>query len=267
MPTRAHLTVLVAVLAFACGGNVFSKGDDDGSGGKGTGGDGNGGMTSAGKAGSTGKAGTATGGSMPTAGGPSMGGAVPIGGGPNCLAVDCAFPMCADGAMPSVKPGECCPTCPNTDGCEAVKCEPVSKCGFGYTLSRPPGACCTGCFPDPGVGCREIACPQTECAPGYVRGDLVGGCCYDCVPDTLYCDEPADCVIADKPRSCCGCPEAITRRQYAEEPCWSEPGVMRMIPQSCYPQVTCDALCGACPDPGAATCIDHRCTQRGLGLK
>jgi hypothetical protein len=134
-------------------------------------------------------------------------------------------------------------------------------CGEGYELSQPEGACCKGCVPKPGgVACREIACPPDDvCPPGYVRGDLVGGCCYDCVPDPLFCNDANDCVTADRPRSCCGCPEAISRRMYDADECWSDVQAPRMIPQSCYPQVTCDAVCGMCPPPGPLLCANHRC--------
>jgi hypothetical protein len=116
------------------------------------------------------------------------------------------------------------------------------------------------------VACLEIACPENnECPLGYVRGDKVGGCCYQCLPDPLFCNEEAECVMADRPRSCCGCPEVISRRAYDADACWSDVTAPRMIAQSCYPQVVCDALCAACPPPLHATCIDHRCT--GIGLK
>jgi hypothetical protein len=270
MHARVHVSGLLAALAIACGGNVFSQGDVDGSGAKGSAGSSSGGVSNGGtssKAGSPGKAGTSTGGS-PSAGSTGMGGAVLIGGGPNCEAVDCAFPVCEDGSKPIVPPGSCCPICPSTTGCEGLTCEPVTECEEGYVLSRPPGACCTGCIQKPGgVACREIACPSTSCPVGFVRGDVLGGCCYDCLPDPSYCNEAADCVIADKPRSCCGCPEAISRRQFAEDPCWSEVGVMRAIPVSCYPQAICDAACRACPLYDEASCVEHRCTPHSRGLK
>ena len=167
-----------------------------------------------------------------------------------------------DGAEPVVAPGECCPTCPPPlAGCEGVTCQPIEKCEAGYEFSRPEGACCAGCVPEAGgVGCREVACnPDLTCPLGYVRGDLVGGCCYDCLPDPLFCNDFDDCVAADRPRSCCGCPEAISQRLYAADECWSDIQAPRMIPQSCYPEVTCDAVCGACPTPGTPTCNSHRC--------
>jgi hypothetical protein len=135
-------------------------------------------------------------------------------------------------------------------------------CGPGYMLGKPPGACCEGCVPVPGgVACTEQACPTgNQCPTGYVRGDLVGGCCYDCLPDPLYCSSAADCVVADKPRTCCGCPEPISTRQYNEDPCWSAPDNPRPIPQECYPDAICGAVCGMCPPAGTASCFENRCT-------
>lgn len=246
------------LLAVACGGSAFSGGDGDGGSGSGAG--------QAGKpstAGTNGSGGSgATGGGAGTGGSVSVAGSVSVGGGPNCTAVDCADPVCANGAQPVIRPGQCCATCPPpTTGCEDVVCKPVTSCPAGYELSQPAGACCQGCVPKPGgVACVEIACPPDDtCPAGYVRGNLVGGCCYDCVPDPLYCGDVSDCVTADRPRSCCGCPEAITRREYEADECWSDVKAPRMIPQSCYPEVTCDALCGQCEAPGPLLCAGHRC--------
>jgi hypothetical protein len=252
------------LLAAACGGSAFSGGGD-GDGGSGSGGSA-GSSSQAGKpstGGTSSSGGSATTGGRPGTGGSvSVAGSVGVAGGPNCAAVDCAYPVCSDGAEPVIKPGECCPTCPPpTSGCEDVTCLPVSECGEGYELGQPVGACCKGCVPKGGqVACAEIACPPDKtCPAGYVRGDLVGGCCYDCVPDPLYCSDVSDCVTADRPRSCCGCPEAISRRMYDADECWSDVDMPRMIPQSCYPQVVCGAVCGACASPGPLLCAGHRC--------
>jgi hypothetical protein len=248
------------LVAAACGGESFSGGGNGGSSGEAGSVSGHAGKSST--AGSSSSAGTSSlGGSTGTGGTSGKAGSNGTGG-IDCRAVDCAFPVCEDGAAPIAKPGECCPTCPPPQtGCDGVMCLPVTDCGPGYELKRPEGACCEGCVPKPGgVGCLEIACPPDKtCPAGYVRGDLVGGCCYDCVPDPLYCGDVADCLIADKPRSCCGCPEAISQRMYAADECWSDVDMPRMIPQECYPQMTCDAVCGPCPEPGPLSCASHRC--------
>ena len=268
----AYLPCLLAVLAAACGGTVFSKTDD---GGGATGGSTSHGGSSASagkpsKGGSSASGGSiSVGGSVGIAGSVGMAGAVGMAGGPNCQAVDCAFPVCDDGATPVTPAGKCCPICPPPPpSCLGVVCTPVMECGMGYELARPPGACCEGCMPTPGaVACPKIACVDPQCPLGYVPGDLVGGCCTDCVPDPLFCHDATECVIADRPRPCCGCPEAITTREYAADQCWSAVGAPRMIPQSCQPQFMCDAICSPCPAPGAARCIDHRCVEMDIGLK
>lgn len=150
-------------------------------------------------------------------------------------------------------------------GCQDVECQPVTSCPPDYTSSQPAGACCEGCVPNPGgAACPKVACPHSVCPLGYVRGDLVGGCCTECVPDALFCNEDSECVIADKPRACCGCPEVITRRQYDADPCWSGPPTPRKIPQSCYPEVVCGAVCSPCPSLQRAVCQNHRCVDSGL---
>lgn len=249
-------------LAAACGGSAFSGGDASQAGSSNAG-------TSSSQAGKPGAAGSNSGGGSGSTGGASAaGGAVGVagttgvGGGPNCFAVPCPYPLCDDGAEPVIKPGECCPSCPvRSPSCDSVMCQPVMDCGEGYELAQPAGACCPGCVPKPGgVACREIACPADHLCPlGYVRGDLVGGCCYDCVPDPLFCNDASECVTADRPRSCCGCPEAISRRMYDADECWSNVDAPRTLPQSCYPQNTCDALCGMCAPPGPLLCANHRC--------
>ena len=254
---KAVLLSSALIVAVACGGESFSggSGGDAGSAGSHAG--------KPGTAGSSSKAGASSrGGSTGTGGTSGKAGTTGVGG-LNCELVDCAYPVCDDGQEPVTKPGECCPTCPAPiTGCEGVTCLPVTACGADYELKRPEGACCEGCVPKPGgVACLEIACPPDKtCPAGYVRGDLVGGCCYDCVPDPLYCEQTSDCVIADRPRPCCGCPEAISQRLYAADQCWSDVNDPRMVPMECYPQMTCDALCGACPEPGQLLCSDRRCT-------
>ena len=257
--------VLVAFVA-ACGGTVFSRGDDGEGGSSNTGASGNlGGSSSVSgkpsKAGSSSRAGSsAIGGTNGSAG------AISMGGGTNCEAVDCADPVCSNGQMPVTPAGQCCPICPPPQlGCQNVECQPVMGCPSGYTLSQPAGACCQGCVPQPGgVACPEIACPHSLCPLGYVRGDLVGGCCTECVPDALFCNDDSECLIADKPRSCCGCPEVMTTRQYDAEPRWSDVAMPRKIPESCYPQLMCDAICSPCPPPLNAVCQNHRCVETGL---
>jgi hypothetical protein len=137
-------------------------------------------------------------------------------------------------------------------------------CPSGYELKRPAGACCEGCVPSGAIACPKIACPQTACPLGYVRGDLVGACCTDCVPDALYCEDDSQCVIAQRPQACCGCPSAISTRTYAEDLCWSRLDAPRQIPQACYPAAICDAVCGPCPPPGTPRCEGHRCLEMGL---
>ena len=267
----AFFPCLVAIFAVACGGAVFGSRDG------GDGGSSSGGSTStagkpskagsSGRGGSSSSGGVGTAGTLPTAGSVGTAGSVSMGGGPNCAAVDCAFPMCADGAVPITLPGQCCPTCPPPQfGCEGVKCAPVMACGMGYTLSQPVGACCKGCVPNPGgTFCTDIACPpDNHCPLGYIGGDTVGGCCTDCVPDPLFCNDDDECAIADRPRPCCGCPEAISMRQYSADECWSLVSMPRMAPPECQPQFGCDAVCGACPPPGKAVCSNHHCVETGV---
>jgi hypothetical protein len=143
-------------------------------------------------------------------------------------------------------------------------CKPLMGCPAGSVLSQAPGACCPSCVPKEPAGCPEIACPPGDnCPLGYVRGDLAGGCCTDCLPDPKFCNQDSECVIADRPRSCCGCPEAISMRMYLDDECWSLQAMPRMLPQECYPLVVCDAVCGPCPPPGAPRCVDNRCVEMG----
>lgn len=256
------LPLALAMLLMGCGGTV-SKNDGGGSAGTLSMGA-SAGTLSFGGTGN--ESGASAGGTAPTVGGTfGTAGSLNLGGAPSCATVTCTAADCLEGQVPVLRPGACCTTCePQSDGCEEVKCQPVEACAEGYELAQPAGACCVGCVPQPGVvACREVACPQTSCPLGYVRGDEVGGCCYDCVPDPLYCRGIEDCVMAEQPNACCGCPEAITRRQYQREPCWSQPGSPRPLPPTCYPQLTCDALCGACDNDGQiAVCSQRRCMSR-----
>ena len=163
-------------------------------------------------------------------------------------------------------PGACCEQCADAV-CAGVLCDAPTECGNGETWERPNGACCAACVPEePGtVGCVDIACPlDMVCAAGYIRGDLVGGCCYQCLPDPLFCKADDDCVLADRPRDCCGCPEVISTRALDDDACWYAVDDPRPIPEECYPDAYCDAVCGACPDYGQALCLQNRCVERPL---
>lgn len=267
---RAPLLLLLGGLGLACAGKVAGRGNEDGGGATGAGGT----ASSGGQLG-----GTSSGGARAEAGASAgtgllgglgaTSGSAPGGGSTSCDDVPCALPLCA-GERATTPPGACCPVCSGPkQGCEGVKCEPPSDCKEGYERSLAAGACCPGCLPQVphGVSCNEVACPETPCQPGYVRGDVLGGCCHECLPDPLYCTEDADCVAADKPRSCCGCAEVITRRQFAAEPCWWEVGHPRSLPSSCYPNVTCDAVCSPCSVPEVVACRGNRCVESHYGLK
>ncbi|MDF3071088.1 MAG: hypothetical protein K0R38_6689 [Polyangiaceae bacterium] len=255
---HAVLPLSIAALVVACGGTV-SQNDRNGSAGTPT------------SAGNGSASGASTGGTAASAGGSvATAGSLSVGGAPTCTTVECEPPACRKDEISVLRPGDCCETCqPAAGGCEDVKCQPVEPCGEGYELAQPAGACCVGCIPKPGfVACVNITCPPARCPLGYVRGDLLGGCCYDCVPDPLYCRDGNDCLVADRPRECCGCPEAITRRQYDAEACWSELRAPRPRPATCYPQVTCDAVCGPCePQSDYPDCEENRCVSHGFGLK
>jgi hypothetical protein len=275
--------VLGLVVVVGCGGSAFTSGDGaGGGGGTSNAGTSNAGTSNAGSAGSN----------IGSGGAPGSGGSSSTGGTVSCALVDCAAPPCPDGQLvtppgqccpvcscdnvtcpgvacsegpPVYAPGACCPSCPppQPGSCQGVECLAAGTCSPGHTWSRPSGACCAGCVPDPaGVACDAIVCEVTSCAPGYVRGDLVGGCCYDCLPDPLYCTEDSDCVLADRPRPCCGCPEVISTRRYTEDPCWSALNAPRVIPQECYPDFVCDAVCGPCAEPGQARCVERRCVEK-----
>jgi hypothetical protein len=259
---HAPLCFSLAAL-LACGGTVSRNAGDDARAGSSSGG------SSSGSSGSSSGTG-ARAGAPGVGGGVGTAGSLALVGGPNCVTVDCEPAACGPDEAPVLKTGACCEICePRAGGCEDVKCQPVEGCRAGYELAQPPGACCAGCVPIPGqVGCNLLPCPSTSCPPGYTTGDKLGGCCDECVPDPLYCGENDDCVMAEKPSACCGCPEAITWRQYEAEPCWSEVGAPRSIPQSCYPEATCQAPCAPCETLGAAvTCAANRCEARHLGLK
>jgi len=280
MLLRAVLVIL-AVLAAGCGGSTTR--DGDGSGGvPGSGGGESGGAGGTGGAGAGGTSAGGTGGSA--SGNPSSVVTSTTSG--MCDGVGCQIPVCPDGRLVT-PPGECCPVCTCDDvlcepldcpfgsiidqpghccaecvalACEGVECEQPIECASGRTYSRPEGACCAGCMPDGPASCNDIECaPDVACAPGYVRGDLMGGCCYECLPDPLYCESAHDCVRADRPSSCCGCPEVISTRALDDNPCWRPVEASHPLPDECYPDPSCDIICDECPELGAPDCIDNRC--------
>jgi len=290
------LSLFLLTLAVGCGGATELNGDSDDTGSDG----GNGGTGGTAGSGGTGSGGT--GGSGGNGGAGGMGGGTPVTNTVGSTATSttglicppgCGSLPCPDGRWETL-PGECCPvcTCENVEceplGCPAdqqvtpdgyccpqcvdapcpnVTCSPPTECASGQIYTRPDGACCAGCMPEePGnVGCLDIVCPpEDNCTAGYIHGDAVGGCCYECLPDPLYCESATDCVLADRPHGCCGCPEAITRRALDDDACWWAVSEPRPVPDECYPPEICDADCDGCPEPGMVACIENRCVQ-GFG--
>lgn len=273
---RRSVTFLLVVTAVGCGGTTELQ-EGDGSGG--TGGSGASGGTSSNT--------STTSGSISAV---ATNGVANTTGGLDCSGFECGGLPCPDGEL-IVPPGECCPVCVCTGGecepldcpservvtpagaccsecahlqCEGVVCDGPTECGAGSSFSRPAGACCAACLQPPdAVACSLIGCPEQPqyCPPGYVAGDLAGGCCYECLPDPLYCVADTDCALANRPRTCCGCEEVISTRALDDDPCWVPVGEPWDIPEECYPDFTCDAVCGACPDPGGVVCENNRCTQ------
>lgn len=216
------VAVVIVALTVGCGGATELNGDGSES-------DGSGGT----HAGSGGTGGGTGGGSGGAGTGPTTAGTTPGGGGTGVTA----------------------------SACSGVECTGRTECPDGRTYGRPDGACCAGCIPDEPAPCPEIACPPgNDCPKGYVRGDYVGGCCSECLPDPAYCEFHEECVMANRPRTCCGCAEAISKRALDDNACWTPVTDPRPIPEECYPDVTCDALC-ECPAPGVAICVDYRCIE------
>lgn len=261
------VTLFLVATAVGCGGATASHGDDASGG---TGGDASGGTSSNTTSTSAGGTNNTTGStpncpSLPCGGLSCPDGQLTVPPGACCPVCSCSLAECEPLDCPSGRTltpaGACCPQCAEAQ-CEGVVCEGPTTCDSNSTFSRPAGACCAACLQLPGVGCALVACPEDlECPSGYVAGDLVGGCCYECLPDPLYCFDSGDCVLANRPRTCCGCEEAISTRALEDDPCWVPAGEPWDIPAECYPEVTCDALCGECPDPGEVACVDYRCTQ------
>jgi hypothetical protein len=256
--TCRGFTLLVCVAWLGgCGGSTFQG--DDADGGAGSGGSPSGGSPSGGGSGVSG-----------TGGGPGSGGVSGSGGSAPCLDIPCPDVDCVTGSHQEARPGECCPSCvPDKSphpSCATVVCEPPpSSCRPDYVVGRAPGACCTSCVPigtaTPPPECQLLDCATPPlCPAGYYNAPPSLDCCGRCMPDPLYCRENRDCVIADRPRSCCGCPELISVREYEEDACWSDVAAPRPIPSSCYPEAVCGAICGACALPFGAYCgTDNRC--------
>lgn len=274
---RRVFTVFTVALSVACGGATeLNSGDGNGSGGTG----GHGGASSVATSGRVTSVTSATSACTASATASNTTGS-------NCEGFECGGTPCPDGRL-ETRPGECCPvcvcdvacapvSCPNgrletprgyccprciETLCEGVTCDAPIDCGDGRTFTRPDGACCSGCIPDAPntVGCVAIECPQeNRCAAGFIRGDLLGGCCYECLPDPLYCDSDDDCVLANRPRSCCGCPEVISTRALDDDACWYSVLDPRPVPEECFLDAACDAACAPCPDPGVTACVNNRC--------
>jgi hypothetical protein len=258
--TLAALLAAPTLVLTGCGASVESAQNGNASGGAASG---------VGGGGATGGSGHALGGNVgvggQAAGGNAAGGSFAGTGGMNCALVDCAFPICPPNSTWATLAGNCCPTCvPIDPSCSSVVCSPVTSCNPGFVRQRPLGACCDSCVPvNPPAppDCIMYSCaPPTNCPLGYRHSQPVYNCCNDCEPDPNYCELDSDCLIAQKPSGCCGCPSSISTRLYAQDNCYSATNAPRSVPSQCLPQVICDMMCGACPPTGVPACLNHQCT-------
>jgi hypothetical protein len=220
-------------------------------------------------------------------GGTSAGGSAgSSGAGSACKLPPCPYPACPDGMI--VTPdkcscprcdcgsvtcptlncpperitrefGACCDSCARAPSCDDVACggRPSSGCSESASWHHRPGACCGQC--EWQGGCPEIACSPHVCPRGYVQGDLVNGCCSQCLPDPWFCEIDSDCMIAERPATCCECSGAISIRMYEEDRCWFDPRAPRALPPECDPGTMCGRACEPCPIPDKARCLDNRC--------
>jgi hypothetical protein len=281
---------LAAVSVASCGGSSVRKGGPDDGGEAGTDGSGaTGGNAARGGNGTGASGGNGATGATGTGGGTSAGGSAGNStGGRDCVPLPCPYPACPDGIIVQDDPcgcprcdcssvtcptldcppqrvtrefGACCASCAKAPSCDGVACEdrPSGGCGEAASWQQKPGACCSQCLGHEPVGCPEIACSPQTCAPGYVQGDLVGGCCFQCSPDPWFCRGDSDCMIAERPATCCECAGAISIRMYEEDRCWFDPRAPRELPPECNPGTMCGRVCEPCSIPEKARCIDNRC--------
>lgn len=210
--------------------------------------------------------------------GPSMGGFAATGGlglvgtggtGTVCAAVDCSIPICPPDSTLVTFDGQCCPSCKVIDpSCGKISCLTVN-CPSGFVVRREPGACCDTCVAAPGApypGCEAVDCgPPTTCPLGYYPGFPDWSCCGACEADPNYCESNDDCVIATKDTGCCSCPASISKRLYADDPCYSSPDIPRPLPAYCEPEYVCNGVsCGACQYFGLSICQNHTCGKAVL---
>lgn len=138
-----------------------------------------------------------------------------------------------------------------TSTCGGMCDEPTCPDG---ELVVPEGECCPEC------SCAAVSCVTSDCAPDEVWVIHPGACCPSCEP-ILACESDDDCIVADRPRSCCGCPEVINRAALDDDPCWYDVDAPRELPNECYPEEYCDAVCGACAPIDGVLCVAGRCEE------
>ena len=98
---------------------------------------------------------------------------------PKCALVNCARPLCANGAQPITPEGECCPICLPGQDCTIVLCS-SPNCGPFDTIVTPPGECCPQCQ----INCALVPpCEVPLCPPNKKPVVPEGQCCPVCQLD------------------------------------------------------------------------------------
>ena len=210
-----------------------------------------------------GGAGAHVGGSMATGGLGYAGSAGAVNG---CSATLCEDPMCPPNSRAVTFSGQCCPRCQVIDAsCAQVVCLSLN-CPSGFAPRRDPGACCDTCITMPGANypnCGGVCdpLPTTSCPLGHHKTYPDWSCCGACEPDPNYCEADSDCIIATEDTGCCSCPISISKRLYADDPCYSSLDAPRPVPAYCLPQNVCTVSCGACTTGAIPYCQNHTCSS------
>ena len=173
----------------------------------------------------------------------------------------CALPLCKEGEVIEIPPGECCLVCTRPD-CAAVLCLTLTEedCEEGETLVTPPGECCARCQPK--LDCSTVLCRNPLCPRGQSPQVPEGQCCPVCVKDGKFYLN-ADAVTCENMTvllSPCTQTECPIRGQVVSDCASACPATCDSDPnQICI--LVCKQGC-TCPPGQVIDTANNRCVER-----
>ncbi|XP_072037590.1 kielin/chordin-like protein [Amphiura filiformis] len=174
-----------------------------------------------------------------------------------CTVVVCDWPQCPGSAEPITKPGECCPSCPETTDDCVIEDGTTKAHGERWQQDE-----CTDCTCENGqANCGSVVCGEPQCKGGKKPKLRPGNCCPTC--SNKGCAARDGTPKANKDRWSEGpCTECLCKRN--KNTCNTIACDIPQCPGNARPVYSPEECCPTCPEV-LMNCVDENRLTRAHG--